>query len=67
MKSIKDPTVNFRGSFKGTAASASVYGATNALYKVIFSYTGYTNAFNVANEVKVRQGMGRFFPVWELS
>jgi len=27
---------------------------TNALVKIIFSYAGYTNAFNVVNEVKVR-------------
>lgn len=25
---------------------------TNALYKIIFAYTGYANAFNVVNEVK---------------
>ncbi|OJK04648.1 hypothetical protein ASPACDRAFT_21029 [Aspergillus aculeatus ATCC 16872] len=49
--SVKDPTVNFRDAFAGTS-EASVYGATNALVKVMFSYAGYSNACNVANEVK---------------
>lgn len=30
-----------------------MYGATNALVKVAFSYAGFENAFNVVNEVKV--------------
>lgn len=47
---VKDPLVNFRDSFNQDAATA--YGLTNALYKIIFSYAGYTNAFNVVNEVK---------------
>ncbi|KDN59855.1 putative high-affinity methionine permease [Colletotrichum sublineola] len=36
---------------------ATAYGLTNALYRIIFSYSGYENAFNVVNEVKdpVRQ------------
>lgn len=47
---VKDPQANFRNSFDQGQATA--YGATNALYKIIFSYAGYTNAFNVVNEVK---------------
>jgi hypothetical protein len=50
---VKDPTVNFRDAFAGTSA-ATAYGATNAMYKVIFSYAGYENAFNVVNEVRVK-------------
>ncbi|KAK7723457.1 hypothetical protein SLS63_008869 [Diaporthe eres] len=48
---IENPTVNFQNSFNGTEA-ASAYGLTNALYRIIFSYGGYNNAFNVVNEVK---------------
>ncbi len=50
---VPDPKANWRdafSSFPGTAASA--YGATNSLYRIIFSYAGYENAFNVVNEVK---------------
>lgn len=50
---IENPTVNFQNSFQGTEA-ASAYGLTNALYRIIFSYGGYNNAFNVVNEVKVK-------------
>ncbi|PKX90462.1 high affinity methionine permease [Aspergillus novofumigatus IBT 16806] len=48
---IEDPKANFRDAFEGSS-SASVYGATNALVKVAFSYAGFENAFNVVNEVK---------------
>lgn len=48
---MKDPTANFRNAFSGSS-KASPYGATNALVKVMFSYAGYENAFNVVNEVK---------------
>ncbi|KAI5461703.1 amino acid permease-domain-containing protein [Mariannaea sp. PMI_226] len=46
---VKNPTENFHNSFDG---KATAYGITNALYKIIFSYAGYENAFNVVNEVK---------------
>ncbi|KAF7591319.1 hypothetical protein BBP40_001695 [Aspergillus hancockii] len=49
--SVEDPTLNFRDAFAGSS-SATVYGATNAFVKVMFSYQGYENAFNVVNEVK---------------
>ncbi|KAE8449884.1 hypothetical protein EG329_007361 [Mollisiaceae sp. DMI_Dod_QoI] len=48
---VKDPKANFRNSFEGTK-NATAYGLTNALYRIIFSYGGYNNAFNVANEIK---------------
>lgn len=47
---VADPQANFRDAWSG---SATPYGATNALYRIIFSYAGYENAFNVVNEVKV--------------
>lgn len=48
--SVKNPTSNFHNAFHSTTTSA--YGVTNALIKIIFSYAGYQNAFNVVNEVK---------------
>jgi amino acid transporter len=48
--SVTDPKANFRNAFQGTTNSA--YGITNALVKIVFSYTGYDNVFNVVNEVK---------------
>lgn len=49
---VKNPTANFHNAFEGTSG-VTAYGATNAMYKIIFSYAGYENAFNVVNEVKV--------------
>ncbi|KAK5662270.1 hypothetical protein OQA88_8175 [Cercophora sp. LCS_1] len=46
---VPDPHANFSNAFEGRA---SPYGLTNALYKIIFSYAGFENAFNVVNEVK---------------
>ncbi|EFX00648.1 high affinity methionine permease [Grosmannia clavigera kw1407] len=46
---VKDPHANFVDSFTG---HTSAYGATNAIYKIIFSYAGYNNAFNMINEIK---------------
>ena len=48
--SVQDPTANFHDAFEDTTSSA--YGITNGLVKIIFSYAGYENAFNVVNEVK---------------
>lgn len=48
---VKDPHANFRNAFEG---EATAYGVTNAMYKIIFAYAGFANAFNVVNEVKVR-------------
>ena len=47
---IKDPHANFKNSFDG---HTTPYGMTNALVKIIFSYAGFENAFNVVNEVQV--------------
>ncbi|QIX01145.1 hypothetical protein AMS68_006662 [Peltaster fructicola] len=44
------PTGNFNNSFAGTPTG---YGISNALYKVFFSYVGYSNAFNLTSEIKV--------------
>ncbi|KAJ5671241.1 hypothetical protein N7507_000368 [Penicillium longicatenatum] len=49
--SIKNPTLNFKNAFSGSS-EATVYGATNALIHIVFSYAGYANSFNVVNEVK---------------
>ncbi|KAF2207527.1 hypothetical protein CERZMDRAFT_88381 [Cercospora zeae-maydis SCOH1-5] len=46
---VKQPTAQFKNAFEG---EASAYGVTNAMYKIIFAYAGYENAFNVVNEVK---------------
>lgn len=48
--SVQNPTANFHNAFDDTTSSA--YGITNGLVKIIFSYQGYENAFNVVNEVK---------------
>ncbi|KAI5247310.1 amino acid transporter [Aureobasidium subglaciale] len=46
---VQDPTANFRNAFEG---KASGYGLTNSLVKIIFSYAGYENAFNIVNEIQ---------------
>jgi amino acid transporter len=46
---VTDPGVNFRNPFEG---HITPYGATTAMYRIIFSYAGYENSFNVVNEVK---------------
>ncbi|KAL6416334.1 hypothetical protein AUP68_00551 [Ilyonectria robusta] len=50
--SVEDPKANFRKAFEGSS-SATGYGLTNALYRIIFSYGGYNGAFNLVNEVKI--------------
>ncbi|EPE28870.1 hypothetical protein GLAREA_00028 [Glarea lozoyensis ATCC 20868] len=47
--SVKNPTANFQNAFE--SSKTTPYGVTNALVKIIFSYAGYENAFNV-NPVK---------------
>ncbi|KAK3998132.1 amino acid permease-domain-containing protein [Cladorrhinum sp. PSN332] len=47
--SIPDPKANFRDAFDG---APTAYGLNVALYRIIFSYAGFENAFNVVNEVK---------------
>ncbi|KAF3389115.1 High-affinity methionine permease [Penicillium rolfsii] len=48
---VEDPMLNWRDAWRGTS-DASAYGATNAVIKLIFSYSGYQNAFSVTNEMK---------------
>ena len=50
--SVESPKANFSDAWSGSS-TASAYGMTIALYRVIFSYGGYNNAFNVVNEIKV--------------
>ncbi|RYP33027.1 hypothetical protein DL767_004938 [Monosporascus sp. MG133] len=47
---IGDSRVNFRNSFEGTTNNGN--DLANALVNIVFSYTGYHNAFNVVNEIK---------------
>jgi amino acid transporter len=48
--SIQDPGANFRDAFQGTTNSGNDLAV--ALVNIVFSYTGYQNAFNVVNEIK---------------
>ncbi|KAF4763806.1 hypothetical protein N7455_010502 [Penicillium solitum] len=48
---VENPKANFQDAWSGSS-TASAYGLTTALYRITFSYGGYNNAFNVANEVK---------------
>ncbi|KAI4597739.1 hypothetical protein KJ359_004014 [Pestalotiopsis sp. 9143b] len=50
--SVENPRANFDNAFQGTATP---YGLTNALYRIVFSYAGYNNAFNVVNEIKIKR------------
>lgn len=50
---VADPGANFRNAFEKLEGGTTAYGITNALYKIVFAYAGYTNAFNMVNEVKV--------------
>jgi hypothetical protein len=59
---VAHPRENFQDSFKGTTGIG--YGLSNALVKVNFAYYGYTNAFNVVNEVKVRTPQQRLTEIF---
>ena len=48
---VENPHANFHNAFEGTTSNG--YGLANALVKINFAYAGYTNAFNVVNELKV--------------
>ncbi|GAA5880685.1 hypothetical protein JCM1840_005172 [Sporobolomyces johnsonii] len=50
IKSIPDPKANFRNGFSGSSHSA--YNYASALFKVLNSYAGWSNAAYVLNEVK---------------
>ncbi|RYP46031.1 hypothetical protein DL768_007711 [Monosporascus sp. mg162] len=47
---VRDSRVNFRNSFEGTTNNGN--DLANALVNIVFSYTGYQNAFSVVNEIK---------------
>jgi hypothetical protein len=51
VKSIPDPGANFRDSFQGTTGDAS--GVVRALVRVNYAYEGWSNSFNMVNEIKV--------------
>ncbi|KAH8911738.1 high affinity methionine permease [Coniochaeta sp. PMI_546] len=50
VKSVPDPHASFRNSFAGSATSGNLYAS--ALFKVLNSYAGWSNAAYVLNEVK---------------
>ncbi|KAJ4983134.1 high-affinity methionine permease [Stagonosporopsis vannaccii] len=47
---VQDPRANFRNSFEGITTNGN--DLVNALVSVNFAYQGYSNAFNVTNEIK---------------
>ncbi|KFA76382.1 hypothetical protein S40288_04795 [Stachybotrys chartarum IBT 40288] len=47
---VPDPQMNYRNAFEGTTNNGN--DLASALVSIVFSYTGYSNAFNVVNEVK---------------
>jgi tmRNA-binding protein len=51
VKSIPDPGANFRDSFAGATGDAS--GVVRAIVRVNYAYEGWSNSFNVVNEIKV--------------
>lgn len=47
---IPDPHRNFRNAFEGTTTDGNSLSV--ALVNIVFSYTGYSNAFNMVNEIR---------------
>ena len=47
---IPDPGANFRNAFEGTTTNGNDLAV--ALVNIVFTYTGFSNAFNVVNEIK---------------
>ncbi len=50
MSRVPDPGINFRNAFEGTTTNGNDLSA--ALVNIVFSYSGYQNAFNMVNEIK---------------
>jgi amino acid transporter len=51
VKGIEDPRANFRGdSFEGTTDNA--FQLVSALVRINFAYEGWSNSFNMVNEIK---------------
>ncbi|KAJ7271280.1 amino acid permease-domain-containing protein [Mycena haematopus] len=47
---VQDPHANFHNSFAGSTKSGN--NIANALVKINYSFTGYTNAINLINEIE---------------
>jgi amino acid transporter len=47
---VPNPGANFNNAFEGTTTNGN--DLAQALVNIVFSYTGYQNAFNVVNEIK---------------
>ena len=47
---IPNPRANFHNAFEGTTQNGN--DLANALVNIVFSYAGYSNAFNVVSEIK---------------
>ncbi|KAI1428242.1 high-affinity methionine permease [Xylaria sp. FL1777] len=47
---VPDPGANFRNAFEGTTNNGNDLSV--ALVNIIFAYSGYANAFSLANEIK---------------
>ncbi|KAJ5226511.1 hypothetical protein N7468_007736 [Penicillium chermesinum] len=50
ISSIPDPEANFRNAFAGSATSSNLYAI--GLFKVLNSFSGWSNAAYVANEIR---------------
>lgn len=50
VKHIPDPNANYRNAFAGTTDNGN--DLAGALVNIVFSYSGYANAFNVVNEIQ---------------
>ncbi|TPX14004.1 uncharacterized protein E0L32_000398, partial [Thyridium curvatum] len=50
VSSVPDPTANFRNAFEGTTSSGN--DLSTALINIVFSYSGYQNAFSMVNEIR---------------
>lgn len=50
VESVPHPGLNFQDSFAGTTTNGN--DLANALVNIVFSYSGYQNAFNVVGEIK---------------
>ncbi|KAF4344215.1 high affinity methionine permease [Fusarium beomiforme] len=47
---IEDPGINFRNGFQGTTSSG--YSLSQAMVNITFAFSGWQNAFSMANEIK---------------
>ncbi|KAJ4016262.1 hypothetical protein NW752_003385 [Fusarium irregulare] len=48
--SIPDPSLNYRHGFEGTTSSG--YNLSQAMVNISFAFSGWQNAFSMANEIK---------------